>query len=283
MARLRAILSTGLLAALSVSCSKPAPETPHEEPAAAPGGGPILHYVRSNRDGSNRADVHVLLQDGPAFDVFTTNEKCAPASLSSAELDESTGQLRRLVSEAIISQDDRKTVAVSTYDSATKMVTVKLTLPGAPLREAQIAIDREPWHPYDFDFATFAAASPAPASMRNGFAFGLTLLVPDPARAEPLIYLGEADAVFREELTRDGRAAWRFALGGPAFGSFGGQMIIDAETGRLLEADTGFPNHPGHEDFKLALQSVDENGGDAAWRALFRAQFEGCESSSPTP
>lgn len=237
--------------------------------------GRIYHYVRTNVDGSDPEDVYVYRKAVDALEVYKARRKCTNAAFVTAKMDMARGQATELVGGRLSRQGQQEKFAWLAYDRATKTLSIRVELEGRSPIESSVLVDKEPWHLYDFDFASLTVTTPRLADPKAGFSFGLALAIADPDRDDPLVYLGEAEAAFRGEEDRDGRAALKFALGGPAFGSFGGNLWLDAREGHILDVETGFPNHLEYADFKLALRGIDD-GGAPAWAKLLREHYEGC-------
>lgn len=237
--------------------------------------GRIYHYVRTNVDGSDPEDVYVYRKTMDNLQVYKAKQKCTNAAFVTADLDLKNGYATKLVGGRLTRQGLQEKFAYLDYDPATKKISARIELEGREPLLASVAIEKEPWHLYDFDFASLTVMTPRMENPRAGFSFGLPLAIADPNRTEFLVYLGEAEATFRNEDERVGRPALKFSLGGPAFGSFGGNLWLDAKEGHILDVETGFPNHLEYADFKLELRGVDD-GGEPAWAKLLREHFEGC-------
>ena len=278
-------LLIALLAALMLfACGRQVEEQPPDsftpEKAGATAGakdrvGRIYHYVRTNVDGSDPEDVYVYRKSVEAIEVYKSRRRCANAAFVTAKLNMARGFATEIVGGRLTRQGRQEKFAFLNYDPANRTLALRVELEGLDPIERSVRIETEPWHLYDFDLASLTVTAPRLENPKAGFSFGLALVVADPDRADPLLYLGEAEADFRGEEPRLGRAALRFALGGPAFGSYGGNLWLDANEGHVLDVETGFPNHLEYDDFKLALRDVDD-GGATAWAKLLREHFEGC-------
>jgi len=274
------------MAALTLIACGRKEETPPDsftpEKVAASGGGErdrigrIYHYVRTNVDGSDPEDVYVYRKRLDHIQVYKARQKCTNAAFVTADLDLKKGYATKLVGGRLTRQGLQEKVAFLDYDPATKKLTARIELEGRAPLVASVAVEKEPWHLYDFDLASLTVMTPHLKDPKEGFSFGLPLLIADPNRADFLLYLGEAEATFRNEDERLGRKALKFSLGGPAFGSFGGNLWLDAKDGHILDVETGFPNHLEYADFKLELRGVDD-GGEAEWAKLLRQHYEGCK------
>lgn len=279
------LLLASLAALVLVACGRKEEAPPEsftpEKIAGANGGardkvGRIYHYVRTNVDGSDPEDVYVFRKKIDHLQVYKAKQKCTNAAFVTADLDMERGYAKKLVGGRLTRQGLQEKFAYLDYDPATKKISARIELEGREPLLASVTVEREPWHLYDFDFASLTVMTPHLADPKAGFSFGLPLAVADPNRTDFLIYLGEAEAIFRSEDERAGRKALKFSLGGPAFGSFGGNLWLDAAEGHILDVETGFPNHLEYVDFKLELRGVDD-GGETQWAKLLREHFEGCK------
>ncbi len=267
---------------LLAACSRDA--KPQAEDASAPAAetasprdkvGRIYHYLRSNIDGTEAEDVYVFRKRRDFIEVYKSREKCLNAALVTAELDMDAGYAPKITGGRLLPGGKRQEFAFLTFDPASKELSVRVEIPDqAPILRS-VAIETLPFHLYDFDLASLTVMTPHLKDPKAGLAFGLALIIADPSREDPLIYLGEAVASFRDEEEHGGVPALRYAIGGPAFGSYGGTMWLDAEEGHILDVETGIPNHLEYHDFKLKLVGVDD-GGPVAWMRLLAEHFEGC-------
>jgi len=280
-------LSAALAAAIAVSLAACSPKGEAPREAAAPdqaGGvtregrdviGRTYHYVRSNLDGSLAENVYVHRASADRIEVYKARSKCTNAAHVIADLDLANGFARRIGGGRLLPGAGREEFAVLTFDPDADRLDAKIELPGrAPLR-ASVEIDDGPWHLYDFDFASLTVMTPRIAP-RTDFSFGLPLAIADPNRENIIEYLGRAEIIYRQDEERLGRPAHRYIVGGPAFGSFGGSLWLDAEEGHILDVETSIPNHLDYANFKLELEGV-EDGGAPAWKRLLAAHFEGCD------
>lgn len=279
------VLLASLAALALLACGRKEEAPPEtftpEKVAGAKGGerdrvGRIYHYVRSNVDGSDPEDVYIYRKRLDHLQVYKAKQKCTNAAFVTADLDLSKGYAKKLVGGRLTRQGLQEKFAFLDYDPASKKLSARIELEGRAPLLASVAVEKEPWHLYDFDLASLTVMTPHLKDPTEGFSFGLALVIADPNRADFLLYLGEAEAEFRGEDERLGRKALKFSLGGPAFGSFGGNLWLDAREGHILDVETGFPNHLEYADFKLEMRDIDD-GGEAEWARLLRTHFEGCK------
>ncbi|MGJ8536802.1 MAG: hypothetical protein ACSHW2_06585 [Parasphingopyxis sp.] len=236
--------------------------------------GRIYHYVRSNRDGSSPENVYVYREAANHIEVYKAVERCTGAAFVSAWVDTETGSASTIQGGRLMPEARHENFATISYDRAATMLRAEAALPDQMVRQ-QVRVEEPVYHLYDFDLATLSVQTMALEDPRAGFSFGLPLIWTAPDDGEFVRHLGRADAEYIGEEDYHGTAALRFEVGGPAFGDNGGPLWIDAQSGHVLGAEWGIPNHAGMEDFAIRLVGV-ENGGEAGWNALLTSHFEGC-------
>ncbi len=238
--------------------------------------GRIYTYVRSDRDGAEAETIHVFRESRTRIGVAKMRSRCTNAAYVTADLDLERGYATRLGGGRLRPHAGREEFAVLTYDAAARRLDGRVETPNGPI-QLTLNVPDTPWHIYDFDLASLTITAQYRPSRRANFSFGMPLLWPD-GGANPLRYLGRADLRFVRAERHNGRRAWRFEAGGPAFGNRGGPIWFDAADGHILEASWGIPNHSEHRDFRLRLIRVSD-GGAAEWRRLLTAHFEDCPAS----
>lgn len=277
------IILVAAAALLLAACSREA-KSEREPEARAPAAqakssrdavGRIYHYVRSNIDGTEQEDVHVFRRARDTLEVYKARQKCTNAALVMAKLDMDKGYAPKITGGRLLPDGKHEDFAFLTFNEKTKALTVRVELPDQTPLARTVTVETVPFHVYDFDLASLTVMTPHLKDPKGEFSFGLAMVIPDPSREDFLLYLGEAVATYRGEETHGGRPSYRYAVGGPAFGSFGGTLWLDAEEGHILDVETGIPNHLEYHDFKLKLVGVDD-GGIVAWTKLLTDHFEGC-------
>jgi hypothetical protein len=236
--------------------------------------GRIYSYVRSNRDGSEAERVYVYRAARERIEVAKMRERCTNAAFVAGELDLAAGQARRLIAGRLRPDAEHEDFGELSYDPATRRLNAVVTLPPGTFRES-VAVPDQPWHLYDYDLASLTITAQYRPDRRADFSFGLPLVLVGSDPAHFLSYLGRADARYVRTERHGGRRAYRFEMGGPAFGTRGGPIWFDAAGGHIIEARWGIPNHSEYRDFRLRLTRVSD-GGAAEWRRLLTAQFQNC-------
>lgn len=258
------------LALALLALARPAPSPDHV--------GRIYSYVRSNSDGSEAERVYVYRASRTRIEVAKMRTRCRNAAFVTAELDLARGEATRLVAGRLLPNAGHEEFGLLSYDQSARRIDAVVTLPQGEFRD-RVAVPDRPWHLYDYDLASLTITAQYRADRRADFSFGLPLVLVGADMSDFLTYLGRADARFVREERHRGRRAYRFEVGGPAFGARGGPIWFDAAGGHIIEARWGIPNHAEYRDFRLRLTGVSD-GGAQAWRRLLTRHFAGCPAAS---
>ena len=253
--------ATALLAALCLSAcaTASAPEPPV---------GRLLHYVRSNHDGSMAETIYVYRASATRIEVGKMVDPCTNAAFVSAELDLARGQAMQLVGGRIARDGSQEAFAWLDYDPASGQVHARVPPAGI---DTHFAAGGEPWIMYDFDLADINALMGDGPPPRTDFSFGTHLIWMEEGASTPFRTLGQANARFAAGETHLLRPALRFEVSG----ALNGQVWLDASSGHILEARFAEPNHAGYDNFRLVLQSVQDDGA-GAWAEARAAHWRGC-------
>ena len=119
------------------------------------GSGRIYSYVRSNRDGSEAETIHVYRPRADYVEVTKMRARCTNAAFVTATLRD--GAAARLTGGRLRPGAAHEDFAELVYRDG--RIDARVTTPGGELRQSVAVADR-PWHLYDFDLASFAAAPP---------------------------------------------------------------------------------------------------------------------------
>jgi len=235
-------------------------------------GGRILTYTRANSDGSEAETVRVFRASSTRIEVIKTRQRCTSAAFVSAELDPSSGDAVRLTGGRLLPNSRHSEEAWLVLADGQRLDMHVGDRDAAPV--ASIPIMVRPWHLFDFDLATLAAAPPRGARAGQDFSFGLALsLVQDDGL--DLRWLGPVEARFAGTERLAGHRVHRFAVSGPGLpGRQGGTLWTDTRDGYIVRAAFGLPNHVEYKDFSLTLTDVSQ--GALAWRDMLEAHYRGC-------
>ena len=251
--------------ALAVTAAEPAPI-----------GDAILHYVRSNRDGSLPEHVVHFRPTRTGIAVYKWVEKCTTAAYVTAEMNGDLRDGRSFVAGKVSKDGTQATFGTLTLDPARSALIMDVKTAAERIQETH-PLKSRPFLIYDFDFADLNAYLQE-ARPTADFAFEMPTIWPVDG---PTLFrdFGVMRAKYRGNAKHGGRDAVRFDLTveGPTPSS--GSLWVDADQGFIVEADLGLPNHLEYRDFRLKLERV-ETGGQAAWNALTRGHYANCPTGN---
>jgi hypothetical protein len=251
-----------LLAAFALTACATAPEP------TSPTVGRLYHYIRSNHDGSAPEQIYQYRASETRLEVGKMVSRCTNAAFVTAELDTFRHQPRELVGGRLGRDLNQEPFAWLTYDADAHQLHARI--PPAGIDE-NVAIDGEPWIIYDFDLSDLNAMSAGRPPLRADFRLAVSLIWPEEGAASPFRNLGWAEARFAAAERHLNRNALRYDLSG----ALNGQLWLDAREGHVLEARFAEPNHTEYANFRLVLQSV-EDDGEASWREARAAHWRDC-------
>ncbi|MCA8902141.1 MAG: hypothetical protein KDA53_12930 [Hyphomonas sp.] len=256
-----------IAALMAVSACTNATDAP-----ASPPDGDILHYVRSNTDGSMAESVSVYRASDTEVAVFKRVQPCTPAALVTGAFDPQTGSASVLVGGRLSEDGTQVPFLWLTHDAATHTLKTSKDGPGGtPLETVQLP-GSAPWRLFDFDFADFnAMARPPVTGETRHYDLALFWTAVEPGQQQ-IRSLGEMTATWQEVTTAGGEPVARYALAGA--GLDGGILDLDPEDGTVVEVRAPAPNHRGYTDYLLRRTGRDQ--GAEAWASLLAAHWSDC-------
>ena len=238
--------------------------------------GPILHYLRSNRDGSAPEHVVQFRPSSRQVAVYKWVDKCTTAAFVTAQMDESVREAESFVAGKVSTDGSQARFGTLTLDSRVSALVVDVTPAGGPRLQQRHALKGRPFILYDFDFADLNAFLQEHRP-RAAFRYRLPVIWP----SDPRLFrdYGTLTASFAREEQHLGRRTARFDLEVDGGTRTSGTLWIDAAQGFIVEAELGLPNHEEYRDFRLRLERV-ERGGSAAWAALTKGHYANCPTGN---
>lgn len=231
----------------------------------------VLHYQRTNSDGSEPEDVVVFIRSPSDIAVMKAKSPCTNAAFVTAKIDPVSGQARALVGGRLQRDGSQGAFAWLSRDEASGMIHARLGSPDAP---PLLSVATGPrWVLYDFDFADLIARPPKALREQANVSFDLPLLLTGEG-APSLTNRGALTLSFAGRDFVGRQAALRYRADGAALGEGRGTLWFDANSRRLLEARLPLANHAEYQDFRLRL--VKSETGEAAWQARLAAHWQGC-------
>lgn len=229
--------------------------------------GRVLHYVKSNIDGTKPEQVALFFADSNRIEVFKYHPGESPAALVIATMDWTTYSAARLESWQIATAGTRRLFATMDYDKRAREVAVTVGDVATPER---IAIPRLPLHVYNFDLSTLNVAFAHLFRPEAEFTIGIA----DPTfKASPIFaYRGDATVRYVGRATRNGKACREYSIDGPGLGGRGGTIWVNAAQDHVEDMEIALPDNPEWTSFKLKLVKV-TNETRAGWDAFQRASI----------
>lgn len=235
---------------------------------------PILHYVRSNRDGTEPEHVVHYRPSRTEIAVYKWVSKCTTSAYVTAEMAEGMREGRLFVAGKVAK--DGSQASFGTLTVADNALVADVTPPGATRIQVTHKLKTRPFLLYDFDLADLNSFLQA-HQPREDFEYELPVIWPD---GGPSIFrdLGKLRAKYAGRESRLGRKTVKFDLtvDGPTPST--GSLWIDAKRGFIVEADLGLPNHLEYKDFRLKLDKI-QSGGQPAWDRLTKSQYADCPAN----
>ncbi len=260
----RKTLAAWLAALLLLSCAPALAQVEgfRFQPCKAPAG-KVLHYVKSQLDGSHEARVSVYVASPERIESLKWDQGGEHATLVVALMDWNRFSVRRFESWQLAR-------------GAEPAMRAAMDVIGNELRvsflDQPVTLNHWPWHSYDFDFTSLNLALPHRADPRREIRFWRTDFVygDSPVMAE----LGEVRLEFQARDSRLGRPAWRHGLGGPGLGDHRGTWWVDRRNGLTLEFELPAGDEPGYDDARFRLDGIEPMSADQ-WRAFKTAAVAG--------
>ncbi|HEU4498273.1 MAG TPA: hypothetical protein VFR60_02945 [Sphingomicrobium sp.] len=240
---------------------------------------PILHYIRSNRDGSEPEHVVQFRTSRTGIAVYKWVEKCTTAAYVTAEMSDDVRQ-GRVFFAGKVAKDGRQTrFGILTADPGLMILAADVVPPGGKRIRERHSLRAIPFLIYDFDFADLNSFLQEHRP-KTDFAFALPVIWP----SDEAIFrdLGMLRAHYAGPEQHLGRDVLRFDLtvDGPTPST--GTLWVDAADRFIVDAELGIPNHMEYKDFRLKLDKI-EPGSQMAWGALVKSQYANCPPPPPKP
>lgn len=243
------------------------------QPAAV--GDAILHYIRSNRDGSEPEHVVHFRPARDSIAVYKWVEKCTTAAYVTALMEPRNRQARRFLAGKVARNGSQDAFGTLVLDKAD--LVLDMSPPGVGRVRERYRLSSQPFLLYDFDFADLNSYL---QERRPAKAFSFALPVIWPGDGKSLFKdLGTLRARFVGRERHLSRQTLRFDLKVDGPKPSMGKLWVDAKRYHIVEAQLGLPNHKEYRDFRLRLERV-QGGGQSAWNALTKSQYERCPTGN---
>lgn len=234
--------------------------------------GRVIHYVKSNLDGSKRLVLSMHFSAPLMMEVLKVEEDGQYLALVQAELDPATLSEARMKSfNRLESGKPREQMALEA-DSAQRRLVSQVANTRMPVTPSHW-----PAHIYNFDFSGLNATLPHLKDPRRDFDIGVidpdfaflkTKFKPDAGEvAGGFVDKGKARFRFVRDEEIDDIPCHRFEVGGPAFKNLKGTLWINAKDGLIERFEHRLPDNPDWKSFKLT-RIGSRPMSDAEWESF---------------
>ena len=237
-------------------------------------GGPIYHYVRSNRDGSEPENIVHFRPSASEVAVYKWVSKCSSAAYVTAEMRPGIWEPLTLHAGKVSRTGTQDRFGTLSLDPSTRELSVIANLDGKELRDRASVPQGLPWFLYDYDLADLNAYLQE-VRPTDDFQFAFALFMPGPDGDGPLNYFATMEADYLGQMIHEGRGLRRFDLTSSDGEPMRGTLWVDPASGAIVEAEFDRKNHDFMTDYRLKLARV-EAGGSAQWKALLAAHWANC-------
>jgi hypothetical protein len=227
--------------------------------------GKVLHYRKSNLDGSHPTNVSVYVVDGERLESLKWDQGASEATLVSARMDWKRFSVRDFQSTHLErgKAPERKATLTANADGTQLEVSF--------LNGRTVKVQRWPWHSYDFDFASLGLVLPHLRDPRADLIFWRT----------DVVFLGEGTDFsevggirmhFEAMELRDRQQLRRYSIGGAGLQHRYGTLWTDASSGLMIEYQIPIGDEPGYKDVHLRLDQMQEMTREQ-WEAFKKAKI----------
>jgi hypothetical protein len=237
--------------------------------------GMVRHYVKSNLDGSNAAQVLFYVASPTRIEVLKIETGSDVLAYIVAELDWSRASAVELHSWHVLPKAADASAAApgvlraqatGWLDALTREFRAVL-----PLGAGHVTVGSSPFHLYNFDLMSLNATLPGWRDPEATLVFHV--IDPDfsaQSGGNFLLSRGEATLRYSGRERYGGVDCRAYALGGPGMSNRDGRLWADVATGYMVAIEHPLPDNPAWNSFKLALRSV-EHMDRGAWLSFVAA------------
>lgn len=231
--------------------------------------GTVLHYVKTNIDGTRPEYVSQFVAAAGVVESFKFHPKSPPAGLVVAEMDWKFFGAKSLRSWRVLGGGERRLFGTLAFDAAARRGEVSLP----SIRSAPESFDfrQVPVHLYNFDFGSLNFSFPHLVRPEGSFRVG----VADPTFREsgPLVeYKGEVTVSFLNDERRNNVPVRKYRIDGAGLQHRGGFVWVNRRRGWIEDMEIDRPDNPEWTSFKFKLLRV-ERMSRAVWEKFIESQL----------
>lgn len=241
----------------------------------SPANGPrnrVVHYLKSNLDGSKRLVLSAHFSEPLTLEVLKVEHDGRSLALVSAELDPATLTEARMQSFNALETGSPRLQMMLKSDAGSRRLVAHVAKAEMP-----VAVPHLPAHIYNFDLMGMNATLPHLKDPKRDFAIGIVdpdfgflakHFKPDGGVQEGgFVYKGQATFRYLGEEKVNDVPCFKYEVGGPAFGDVKGTLWVNAQDRLLERFEHALPDNPDWTSLRLVR--LGSRSMDAAeWRAF---------------
>ena len=231
--------------------------------------GTVLHYVKTNLDGSKPEYVSQYIASANVMESFKFHPKGDRAALVIAEMDWQTFSAKSLKSNQVFAGGERKLFATLDFDAAKRGIEV--SIPVMRKESEFLSINHLPFHIYNFDFGSLNFAFAHLKNPKQSFSIGIA----DPTfKTEGALmeYRGEATVFYVGEEKRNDVLTRKYKIDGAGLKNRGGFIWVNKAKNYIEDIEIEFPDNPEWTSFKFKLLKTEIMSRNE-WEKFMDAQF----------
>jgi len=224
--------------------------------------GTAYHYLKSNHDGSNSAQVSIYLATSEDIEVLKLEAHGLDVAYVRAHMNWQYFCADQLESWVIESDGQRRPMAKFALDCATQRAHIRVNG-----RAEEIAVNHLPTHIYNFDFISLNLALRHWQHPEGELDLGILQPNFNPQINTLMCDEGRATLRFVAHEPRHGQACRRYAIGGAGLHHRGGTIWVNQANGHIEDMEIDLPDNPAWHNFKFQWVRTDQPG-QIDWQAF---------------
>lgn len=228
--------------------------------------GSVMHYVKSNLDGSKPALVSVFVADANDIEVSKSEHGVRDAADIRAHLD-----WRRFspdhLDAGVLNRDGTRERRV-TLDVNGDEVIVRIGE-----ADQRLSVNTFPLHIYNFDLMGLNVVLPHLRDPRAGFTVAFIEPIFGGEGTGLVTLRGRATAAFVREETLHGASVYRYLVSGPGMAGAEGTLWLNARDGFIEQFESPLPNNPEWNSYKLERRGTTERMSREQWQEFKRSHI----------
>lgn len=224
--------------------------------------GTTYHYVKSNHDGGNPAQVSIYLATSEEIEVLKLEAHGLDAAYVRAHMNWQYFCADQLESWVIGPDGQRRPMAKFALGCATRRAQISVNG-----RVETITVRHLPAHIYNFDFISLNLALRYWQHPEGNLDIGILQPNFDPQIDSLMRDEGLATLRFIAHEQRHGQACRRYHIGGEGLHHQGGTIWVNQSHGHIEDMEIALPDNPAWHNFKFQWQRTDLPG-QIDWQAF---------------